>query len=50
MELFYVVLVMKGVKKVIFFFNIVTKCVFLSYKELDFGEVVFVVWFFNKLE
>ena len=50
MELSHVVPVTKGAKKVIPLSNIVTKCVFLSYKEPDLGEAAFVARFPNKLE
>lgn len=50
MELSHVIPVTKGAKKVIPLSNIITKCVFLSYKEPDLGEASFVARFPNKLE
>ena len=50
MELSHVIPVTKGAKKVIPISNILTKCVFLSYKEPDLGEAAFVARFPNKLE
>ena len=50
MELSHVVPVTKGAKKVIPISNILTKCVFLSYKKPDLGEAAFVARFPNKLE
>ena len=41
-QLSHVIPVTKGTKKVIPLSNIVTKCVFLSYKEPDLGEAAFV--------
>ena len=50
MQLSHVVPVTRGTKRVVPLSNVVTKCIFLSYKEPECNEAYFVAMFPNKLE